>query len=570
MPPSARAAFAAAAAVIAAVVIVAVLPAGSAVATGTNGTPTNSATTSPLARPAYVTPRAVTAAAHDYASTRNYHVGIAVRDLRTGRMWGSGSWRGTFASESVVKVFIATRLLVSGQMHGRTKQLAYKMITRSDDSIASSLYGRVGGDSLINWVKHEFHVWDLGTRPRHAGWWGNTHITPIGMVKLYAKLAKDPQVGPWLLHAMRNAHKYGSDGTYQYFGLPSATHGAAIKQGWGCDYTSGCDEADFNSTGFIEHHRYAVAILMRGPLDTYGAPISKALTGVARHLLPHGTFPLAAPVVTRVSSRRTALAGGTRVTVHGRNFGKVTGVRFGDRTAHDVTVLSQRRVRVTVPGRAHPRQVYVRVATASGVSSRGRAPQLTYLGAPVVTAIAPPSAASTGGRRITLTGRNFRGVRRVTFGSAVATHVHVDSPTTMHLRVPAHASGTVHVKVHGRWGTSAPRPFDYGAPPTVTAVSPTSGPAGTTVTITGTGFTHVRSVTFGSAAATVADGGTATSLTVTAPAHAAGLVNVHVITDYGSSGKSTADEFTYTGTQARRRADRTGGRQDRRTGPGRR
>jgi hypothetical protein len=499
------------------------------------------------ARARFVTPRSAAHDASTYSRAHGYHVGIAVRDLRTGRMWGSGDYRGLFASESVVKVFIATRLIISGQMYGRTKKLAYKMITRSDDGIASSFYGRVGGDGLINWVKHHYKVWDLGTRPRHAGWWGNTHIRPTGLVKLYGKLAKDPRVGPWLLHAMRHAHKYGSDGTYQFFGLPSATRGAAVKQGWGCDYSSGCNEADFNSTGYIAHHRYAVAILMRGPLGSYGSPISKAITAVARHLLPNGAFPLPGPTVTHVSRRRSALAGGDRLVVHGTNFGKVTSVSFGDRSAQHVHVVTARKLIATVPARTKPKDVYVRVTTRSGLSPRRPAAQLSYVGAPVVTSVAPPTRSSAGGQRITVQGDNLIDVTRIAFGAKSAPHFTVRSPHTMRVVVPAHPSGSVHLVVHTRYGASAPQNFTYTDVATVDAVAPSSGSAsgGDQVTITGTNFVNVQQVTFGAASGSSPVVTSATSLTVTTPAHDAGVVNVHVITASGKSATVAADRFSY-------------------------
>ncbi|HEY2795675.1 MAG TPA: IPT/TIG domain-containing protein, partial [Micromonosporaceae bacterium] len=268
-------------------------------------------------------------AAARYAHAHGYHVGIAIYDTKTGRVSDAGHAHGTFASESVVKVFIATRLLIEGRMHGSTASRAYTMITRSDDAIASSLYGSVGGDSLINWVKQHYHVPDLGSPPRRAGWWGNTHITPDGLVRLYAKLKADPKVSHWLLNAMHHAKKYGSDGFYQFFGIPSATKHAAIKQGWGTDYDDWGASADQNTTGFVNNDRYAVAILARGPVRTYGHAIGAMLTHVARMVLPGGHYPDPNPVITSMSANHGSEFGGTRVTIHGTDFTHVHQVTFG-------------------------------------------------------------------------------------------------------------------------------------------------------------------------------------------------------------------------------------------------
>ena len=119
------------------------------------------------------------------------------------------------------------------------------------------------------------------------------------------------------------------------------------------------------------------------------------------------------------------------------------------------------------------------------------------------------------------------------------------------MTTPAHASGNVAVTVTTAGGTSAPVPggYTYQAPPTATSLSPSSGPTagGTSVTITGTNFV--------AGATTVTIGGTtipagsvtvnsATSLTVTTPAHASGNVAVTVATAGGMSG-AVPGGYTY-------------------------
>jgi hypothetical protein len=84
-------------------------------------------------------------------------------------------------------------------------------------------------------------------------------------------------------------------------------------------------------------------------------------------------------------------------------------------------------------------------------------------------------------------------------------------------------------------------------PPRVASVSVASGPAsgGTTVAITGTGFTGATAVTFGDAPAAsfVVNGDT--SITAVSPATIGGTVDVTVTTAGGTSAASPADEFTF-------------------------
>jgi hypothetical protein len=83
--------------------------------------------------------------------------------------------------------------------------------------------------------------------------------------------------------------------------------------------------------------------------------------------------------------------------------------------------------------------------------------------------------------------------------------------------------------------------------PTVTGVSPAGGPTGggTTVTITGTNLGEAIEVRFGNLKGTIVDDEEG-SITVEAPGHEAGLVDIRVISPHGiSSAITAADHFTY-------------------------
>ncbi len=84
-------------------------------------------------------------------------------------------------------------------------------------------------------------------------------------------------------------------------------------------------------------------------------------------------------------------------------------------------------------------------------------------------------------------------------------------------------------------------------PPTVTGISPTTGPAagGTVVTIIGTNFTGTSQVDFGTVPAKSFKVNSNTSITATAPAETAGTVDVSVY-NAGASAPTSADKFTFT------------------------
>jgi hypothetical protein len=92
-------------------------------------------------------------------------------------------------------------------------------------------------------------------------------------------------------------------------------------------------------------------------------------------------------------------------------------------------------------------------------------------------------------------------------------------------------------------------PINYPPLPTVTSVSPSSGPptGGTAVTVTGTGFVAgSTTVDFGSSLATGVSVSSPDQLSATSPVGTSGEVNVTVTTPIGTSATGSSDEFAYT------------------------
>src|SRR4051794_17442112 len=96
-------------------------------------------------------------------------------------------------------------------------------------------------------------------------------------------------------------------------------------------------------------------------------------------------------------------------------------------------------------------------------------------------------------------------------------------------------------------GVALPVVADAATLPSVTAVSPTSGSStgGTSVTVSGTNFTGARTVRFGTTAGAGVTVLSATRLTVTAPSHAVGTVDVRVVTAAGTSPIVARDHFSF-------------------------
>jgi IPT/TIG domain len=86
--------------------------------------------------------------------------------------------------------------------------------------------------------------------------------------------------------------------------------------------------------------------------------------------------------------------------------------------------------------------------------------------------------------------------------------------------------------------------------PEVISISPTSGPTsgGTSVTISGTGFSTGATVTLGGTAATNVTVVSSVSITATTPAHTAGTVDV-VVTNSDGQNDTLSNGFTYTSSE---------------------
>ena len=178
-----------------------------------------------------------------------------------------------------------------------------------------------------------------------------------------------------------------------------------------------------------------------------------------------------------------------------------------------------------------------------------------YQPPPAVTGVAPNSGPITGGTDVTITGTGFTDATDVKFGTVPAASFTVDSNTQITAESPPGTRGIRQIRVTTAHGTSEANVpdgrFTYTASaPTVSSINPSSGPTdgGTSVAISGTGFTAGSKVRFGTIAATNIVVNSPTQITADSPAVAAkGTRNVFVTTTGGTSAAVTDSKFTYLG-----------------------
>jgi IPT/TIG domain len=196
---------------------------------------------------------------------------------------------------------------------------------------------------------------------------------------------------------------------------------------------------------------------------------------------------LAVPTITGFAPG--SAAAGSPVVVDGTGFGGVTSVKVNGVTA-SFSVLSKLQLRLTVPASAASGTITV--TTAGGTATS--AGSLAVL--PKVTGFTPSAAAV--GATVTITGNAFGGATSVLFNGVAAVPATVLA-TKVTVPVPADAStGKLTVVTGAGSGQSL---GTFKVLPKLTSFSPGSGVVGTSVTITGTGFTDVTAVKFNGHAA---------------------------------------------------------------------
>ncbi len=236
-------------------------------------------------------------------------------------------------------------------------------------------------------------------------------------------------------------------------------------------------------------------------------------------------------------------AGGEAVTITGSGFASTppTAVTFGGLAAA-FTVDSDTSISVTTPAHAPgPVDVVVEFGDAGTDPVTFTYNASAPVGAPVIAGIAPTNGPEAGGQNVTITGTDLAGPTQVLFGSNPATVVS-DAPGVVEVVSPP-GIGTVPVTVTTAAGTSSPVAYSYDppptAPPTLSAVTPATGPGegGNTVTLTGTGLSTATVVTFGGTAGTDLTIINDTEATVEVPPHPSGntVVDVVVTSPTGTS-----------------------------------
>lgn len=202
------------------------------------------------------------------------------------------------------------------------------------------------------------------------------------------------------------------------------------------------------------------------------------------------TYVGASPEVTNVVPAFGNVAGGTEVRVAGANFRSSCWPFFGGVAAPRATVESATSIAATVP--AHDAgTVNVLVRCTGSEALRNAAFNYTTTPEPQATIESVDPLAGAPGQPVTVTGLRFRTTDRIVFGDAAATILSTRSGQHV-VRVPELPLGKTAVTLtdaNGNVTTTGPI-FTVLAdvPPIITAIAPSSLPAGAELRLDGRGF----------------------------------------------------------------------------------
>lgn len=194
------------------------------------------------------------------------------------------------------------------------------------------------------------------------------------------------------------------------------------------------------------------------------------------------SFGYSPPTITQINPTAAATIGGTPLTITGNNFGSSGTVRLG---TVQCSVSSWNDIRIICDA---PAGQGTNLAMVVSVGGQDSPPKFFSYSPPSITDISPTAVTTIGGTPLTINGNNFGLSGSVRLGSAICP-VSNWSHTNIVCTSPAGQGANLPLVVSVAGQASSPMSFGY-LPPSITGISPSSGPTsgGTVLTIIGGNF----------------------------------------------------------------------------------
>ncbi|KAI0230284.1 Fibrocystin-L [Lamellibrachia satsuma] len=246
------------------------------------------------------------------------------------------------------------------------------------------------------------------------------------------------------------------------------------------------------------------------------------------------------PHITAVQPSEVAAS--TTITITGSNFGDDTAVvSIGDidlvvQSTTDTQIqctvgnipVGDNTLHVTLPGRGYPVE------------------EFKIIGSAVISSLSPAEGSLAGKTMVTIEGNGFVSDKTLVTIDGKDCVVKTVNLSSLTCEIPPHAAGDVNIIVKSNSISYPSQSFRYtdAATPKVTAIAPTEGYVGDTITITGSGFSDIDNVVTVGDVACVVSSNSVTEIQCVADKQLAGQYDVAVMVPVKGAASSTS-QFTY-------------------------
>ena len=307
----------------------------------------------------------------------------------------------------------------------------------------------------------------------------------------------------------------------------------------------------FSGTSNVTFNGQAANFTVNSDAQITASVPSGATTGPISITTPQGTGSSFANFTVTTgpgisSFSPTSGRAGTTVTINGVGLSGTTNVSLNGITgvpSASFTIISDSQVTATVPSGATTGPINI-ISSSKSLSSSANFTVLSSA-PPTISSFSPTSGPQ--GTLITVSGSNFTGATAVTLNSIALGFV-VASDTQLSARVPHSGATSGAITVTNAAGSATSAANFIMNPSAITSFSPTSGPVGAKVTITGSGFTGTTGVEFNRTAAGFFTVVSDTQLTAVVPSRATS----GPITVTNTAGRATSSVSFIVGRRRRR------------------
>jgi hypothetical protein len=197
------------------------------------------------------------------------HLGIVVRDRKSGAEWRTGEVDYATWTASTIKLAMAANLLERGRtgevkLDTAARKNIADMLDTSSDTAADALWDKYGKDAFVPWFQQQYGMANLQFPDGAVRTWSHLKCTANDLIHLmsYVLDRDDPGDRDYLMAAMRHAS------ANQHWGVwaAGANNQPGVKNGWAQETDDKAKHWVTHTVGFAgPDAQYAVAVMFDQP-----------------------------------------------------------------------------------------------------------------------------------------------------------------------------------------------------------------------------------------------------------------------------------------------------------------